>query len=137
MIRMEMWSFKEEKSIYSPASVILPVSFPDVLDPWFPSSRSLQRMLSAMDRLMAADFPSLRSLSPSPLTSTATSGLLDLPRSSALWDVQETDNAFNIRFEMPGESGCRQLGRMISCVAVLTCYGRSWCLSVSFAVLNT
>ena len=66
-------------------------SRPSLTDPWFSanSARSLENMLAAMDRLMFDDVPGFRNA---------------LTQVRPAWEVKETDDAFHLRFEMPGLS---------------------------------
>jgi len=62
----------------------------DVWDPFLPN-RSLRQMLDTVDRLFDNSFPTLYSPSQSSTLRTP-------------WDVLETDNAYKLRFDMPGLS---------------------------------
>ncbi|GJP57222.1 hypothetical protein CLOM_g16251 [Closterium sp. NIES-68] len=85
-------------------------AFSDLLDPFFPTNRSLTQLLDSVDRMFddaflphpMARFPSLfRAATPlAPASAAARPAVaVRMP-----WDVRETDDAFHMRIDMPGLS---------------------------------
>lgn len=76
----------------------------DLLSPWFPGDRSLQQMLSSVDRMfdemMAPAWQGWRQ--PGLLGPRGLGAELGALAVRPPWDVQEDQAAYHIRFDLPG-----------------------------------